>query len=859
MPTTSDAVGSAFERAISRAVNEMMSSLVRKLIKKAAEELGIGQLVREMTELTKEPWTSSAYKTVEAAAKVEDELKRINSLLPEPERFDFERRGRFVVYPKRAQEHIETAEKNCDVLGIQLSDHMLFEQESSAELDRVKNDTIPRLNREFGGEWEGVLIRDELKRAVDTEFAAKLAEELRERGVFCSASNGVLVFRISDTDAIIHAAEKALGGEARLVDQLKRDLNPDQGEKQAEASHDMQGPATPGQLKFIDDLYAAGEITDKEMADFKLDETAQAASDLLTSKGRELKEKPTVSRAEAAPSAFASTAMANTLSVLAADNMIDADKYANFKANMTVANFHLCIEKGTDSLAAPDALQRRAAELMQKQGVPIGEDDYRSVESLRWAMDRRTHVPARDANMLNGETSDIALGTERADAGETKDLSGSDKTTVLDGNDKTTVLDGANQTSVLDGADSGGVGAGPVTDARPDTAIDANGREWHSFEDGDDLLANTPDGTVPIVGGADGKMVSYFPESCAATAQALTECSSKTYERAAAEGRDMNFDDFLDTCRANGLDVSEQADGSFAFNMAGDSSSTLTTNDYGHDVLQTSRVWSVGGEGRGASAPLQDIPPQQTPTSPSPTAPIANPSAPAADTDYLKMATTLYGSGSISEAGFKAVMDNPTEDTFREACRGAFDGRTEATTQVMDVPGVDEKTHVDGTQIVDAPAQGVEAAPVQTQQQAIGADSSQQTGPDIARQSMEAQRREDIGNTQTTADYVQSKPDTGDMDPSTPYGDQCDPSGAGDKDGNGVRDAAEDFDGDGVPNTEDPDSRPPVHRTVDPDMYPVVEQEDLDAQIASAETSMHLDSRSDRGIETHNDRNITGR
>lgn len=748
MPTTSDAVGSAFERAISRAVNEMMSSIVKKLIKKAAEELGIGQLVREMTELTKEPWTSSAYKTVEAAAKVEDELKRINSLLPEPERFDFERRGRFVVYPKRAQEHIETAEKNCDVLGIQLSDHMLFEQESSAELDRVKNDTIPRLNREFGGEWEGVLIRDELKRAVDTEFAAKLAEELRERGVFCSASNGVLVFRISDTDAIIHAAEKALGGEARLVDQLKRDLNPDQGEKQAEASHDMQGPATPGQLKFIDDLYAAGEITDKEMADFKLDETARAASDLLTSKGRELKERPTAPRAEDAPSAFASTAMANTLSVLAADNMIDADKYANFKANMTVANFHLCIEKGTDSLAAPDALQRRAAELMQKQGVPIGEDDYRSVESLRWAMDRRAHVPARDANMLNGETSDIALGTERADAGETKDLSGSDKTTILDDSDKTTVLDGANQTSVLDGAD---------------------------------------------------------------------------------------------------------------IKMAGDSSSTLTTNDYGHDVLQTSRVWNVGGDGRGASAPLQDISPRQAPTSPSPTAPIAKPSAPAADTDYLKMATTLYGSGSISEAGFKAVMDNPTEDTLREACRGAFDGRTEATTQVMDVPGVDEKTHVDGTQIVDAPAQGVEAAPVQTQQQAIGADSSQQTGPDIARQSMEAQRREDIGNTQTTADYVQSKPDTGDMDPSTPYGDQCDPSGAGDKDGNGIRDAAEDFDGDGVPNTEDPDSRPPVHRTVDPDMYPVVEQEDLDAQIASAETSMHLDSRSDRGIETHNDHNITGR
>lgn len=652
MPTTSDAVGTAFERAISRAVNEMMSGLVKKLIKKAAEELGIGQLVREMTELTKEPWTSNAYKTVEAAAKVEDELKRINSLLPEPERFDFERRGRFVVYPKRAQEHIETAEKNCDVLGIQLSDHMLFEQESSAELDRVKSDTIPRLNREFGGEWEGVLIRDELKRAVDTEFAAKLAEELRARGVFCSASNGVLVFRISDTDAILHAAEKALGGEARLVDQLKRDLNPDQGENRAEVSHDMQGPATPGQLKFIDDLYAAGEITDKEMADFKLDETAQAASNLLASKGRELKEKPTAPRAEVAPSAFASTAMANTLSVLAADNMIDAEKYANFKANMTVANFHLCIEKGTDSTTAPDALQRRAAELMQKQGVPIGEDDYKSVESLRWAMDRRAQVPVRDADMLGGETSDIAVGAARADAGETMDLSGIDKTTVLDG------------------ADS--------------------------------------------------------------------------------------------------------------------------------------------GEG----APLQDIPSQQPPTGPSLTAPIANPSAPAADIDYLK-----------------------------------------ASTQVMDVPGTDEKTRVEGTQTVPGPA----PAPLQEQQENLGADSTQKTGPDIARQSMEAQRREDIGNTQTTADYVQSKPDTGDMDPSTPYGDQCDPSGAGDKDGNGIRDAAEDFDGDSVPNAEDPDLRPPMRRTVDHDMYPVVEQEDLDEQIASAETSMHLDSRSDRGIETHNDRNITGR
>lgn len=626
MPTTSDAVGSAFEKAMSRAVNDILSSLVRKALKKAAEEMGIGQLVREMTELTKEPWTSNAYKTVEAAAKVEDELKRINSLLPDSERFDFERRGRFIVYPKRVQEHIETAEKNCDVLGIQLSDHMLFEQESNAELDRVKSDTIPRLNREFGGEWEGVLIRDELKRAVDTEFAAKLAEELRDRGVFCSASNGVLVFRISDTDAIIRAAETALGGEARLVDQLKRELNPDKGDARGEAPGDidMHGPATLSQLKFLEDLHKNGEISDAEMATFNLDGTARAASDLLTSHGRELKEKSVADKAPSdAPAMRANTAMANTLSVLAADNMIDADKYARFEANMIVANFHLCIEKGADSLAEPDALQRRAAELMQQQGVPIAEDDYASVERLRWAMDRRPEAPVRATEELDGLTRDLSQAEARADAGETVDLSGAAATTDM---------------------------------GRGDGAVD-------------------------------------------------------------------------------------------------------------------------------------------------------------------------------------------------------FESRTEAVSQVMDVPGTDEKTHVDGTQTTAAPAEAHAVEPQRADDPAPNVGS----GEDIATQSMEALRREDVGNTQATADYVQSRPDTGDQDRSTPYGDGCDPAGAGDKDGNGIRDAAEDRDGDGIRDADDADFSRPERRYVDEDMYPVVEQEDLDDQIASAETTQHLDSRSDRGIETHNDRTITGR
>lgn len=79
-------------------------------------------------------------------------------------------------------------------------------------------------------------------------------------------------------------------------------------------------------------------------------------------------------------------------------------------------------------------------------------------------------------------------------------------------------------------------------------------------------------------------------------------------------------------------------------------------------------------------------------------------------------------------------------------------------------------------------------------------------GPDLVRDAQAAMRREDIGNVETTADYVQSRPNAGDHDRSTPYADQCDPSGAGDVNGDGIRDAAQDRDGDGTPDPDDPDN-----------------------------------------------------
>lgn len=85
------------------------------------------------------------------------------------------------------------------------------------------------------------------------------------------------------------------------------------------------------------------------------------------------------------------------------------------------------------------------------------------------------------------------------------------------------------------------------------------------------------------------------------------------------------------------------------------------------------------------------------------------------------------------------------------------------------------------------------------------AEGSGELGPDIARDAQAAMRREDVGNVETTADYVQSRPNAGDQDRSTPYADQCDPSGAGDANGDGIRDAAQDRDGDGVIDPDDPD------------------------------------------------------
>lgn len=82
---------------------------------------------------------------------------------------------------------------------------------------------------------------------------------------------------------------------------------------------------------------------------------------------------------------------------------------------------------------------------------------------------------------------------------------------------------------------------------------------------------------------------------------------------------------------------------------------------------------------------------------------------------------------------------------------------------------------------------------------------SGELGPDIARDAQAAMRREDVGNVETTADYVQSRPNAGDQDRSTPYPDQCDPAGAGDANGDGIRDAAQDRDGDGVIDPDDPD------------------------------------------------------
>ena len=217
-----------------------------------------------------------------------------------------------------------------------------------------------------------------------------------------------------------------------------------------------------------------------------------------------------------------------------------------------------------------------------------------------------------------------------------------------------------------------------------------------------------------------------------------------------------------------------------------------------------------------SSQPQVPVTPQQQPApTQAPTAPVAVPEQSA---NYARMARQLYAQGEIGDEALGAVLADPSADSFRDACAGRYDAATQATEQAMEVPGVEERTHVAGTQTVATPTTQAPQQPRQMQQQPqqVGTDTTQQTGPDIAKQAMEAERREDIGNTQTTADYVQSRPNTGDMDPSTPYGNQCDPAGAGDKNADGIRDAAQDRDGDGTPDPEDPDmkSRPPrPHRS----------------------------------------------
>lgn len=118
--------------------------------------------------------------------------------------------------------------------------------------------------------------------------------------------------------------------------------------------------------------------------------------------------------------------------------------------------------------------------------------------------------------------------------------------------------------------------------------------------------------------------------------------------------------------------------------------------------------------------------------------------------------------------------------------------------------------------------------------------------PDIARDAQAAMRREDIGNVETTADHVQSRPNAGDQDRSTPYPDQCDPAGAGDTNGDGIRDAAQDRDGDGVPDPEDPEGIGPDDR----DAQTLCEQKTAEADYVdhlpktrSADVSLQQETR----------------
>ena len=708
MSTTSDAVGQSIKGVGERLIQNALQKMLEAVIREAALRHGVGILIKDMEEATGQPWASTYYRTMEHTAKVAEELKRIVAKLPEPERFDFHTRGHFLVYPEGAKEYVDIAERNASVMGIDVPNEILNEQEVDQELQNMRETMIPRFQKEFGGTWDAVRIRDELYRGVDPSLAKAVAEKLREMGVFCSAANGVVAFRMSDTDNLLRAAEQVFGGEARMVAELEAGLQAraaaSRGEtvKQgAQVPAEMRGEATKQQMDLINRLNDEGRISDAELAELSLNQTKQAASDLLTKHGVVLRNQPDQAKAADAgipptphpEPVAASTAMAETLQALHDDRLIDDDKFQQFQGDMTVANFHLCIESSPIHTLAPDAIQRRAAELMAERGVPITEEDFESVASLRFAMNR---------------------GIE------------------------------------------GGQGPTPPGGDGPTTPGGGGGRP--DGHDGNGGGGPTPPGGTPIVPPDETAKIGEIPPRA---------------------------------------DAGETVDLSAASTPAP------------QDPVEPSEP-----------APQPQVPeaPQQQPA-PMPTqAPTAPTAAPEQSANYARMARQLYAQDEIGDEALGAVLSDPSADTFRDACAGKYDAATQATEQVMEVPGVEERTHVAGTQTVATPTTQVPQQPQQMQQQPqqVGANTTQQTGPDIAKQAMEAERREDIGNTQTTADYVQSRPNTGDQNTRTPYGDQCDPAGSDDRNNNNMPDSAEDRDGDGTPDPEDPDmeSRPPrPHRS----------------------------------------------
>lgn len=701
MSTTSDAVGQSIKGVGERLIQNALQRMLEAVIRAAALHHGVGILIKDMEEATGQPWASTYYRTMEHTAKVAEELKRIVAKLPEPERFDFHTRGQFLVYPEGAKEYVDIAERNASVMGIDVPNEILNEQEVDQELENMRETMIPRFQKEFGGTWDAVRIHDELYRGVDPSLAKAVAEKLREMGVFCSAANGVIAFRMSDTDNLLRAAEQVFGGEARMVADLEAGLQAraaalrgETVEQGAQVPAEMRGEATKHQMDLINRLNDEGRISDAELASLSLNQTKQAASDLLTKHGVVLRNQPDQASAADAGRAeipdtphpepvAASTAMAETLQALHADRLIDDDKFQQFQGDMTVANFHLCIESSPIHTLAPDAIQRRAAELMAERGVPITEEDFESVASLRFAMNRG-----------------------------------------------------------IDGVE------GPSGRGGQDPTPPAEKR-----------VASTPGSQgAPIVPpDATAKIGEIRPRADA----------GETVDLSAAGGSAMQAP--VEPVAMPGTEPSEPAP-----------------------------------QPQVPEAPQQQPAPTQAPTAPA--------AAPEQSANYARMARQLYAQGEIGDEALGAVLADPSADTFRDACAGKFDAATQATEQVMEVSGVEERTRAVGTETSSAP----QAQMPQARPQQAGPNATQQTGPEIAKDAQAAARREDIGNTQTTADYVQSRPDTGDMDPSTPYGNQCDPAGAGDKNADGIRDAAQDRDGDGAPDPEDPDmnSRPPrPHRS----------------------------------------------